>query len=607
VSEPHLEHNVIMDRGQESRKTRHLTDQCTPCYTEDCSTFEKSKSSLSNAVTFMDAKIPEFEFTGPPAHSALDSRRAFSIHDEFASNNSTPSPWLWSLDAGSTVGSLSHGSSPSNSSSSLDGTPLTEFNLGECEVFNYPMQQISHGFKAWKSMSIPENQILIKQQLDYNDTWDFTRCISDGMPDINLTDPLEAMTVEAKRMEHTDSISLVPSTNIQFLDLQESSNGSTTQFQTLGSSCDSKTSRPKHQRRRRRTPAQSKHLERWLEAHSTVPGKEIQNLLASQSGLSISQVKYWFKNALKEKATGASLKAGFMKEASCPSTGTREKECKSLNSNNLQLVVGGENFSRGMTESDSDDSDYSEDKSPEPIPGAPAHINIYQKQQSSAAIRNVAPNSTCDYSAFMEGIIAHQSSSQSNASPSATSSVPSPESDGNDKTSNESSPNSSMAESPGETNYSGSTSGSDASTPNTISERVGFEARKRAVVDRLLAMFLPLFTSLFLWSARRHSRQGKGGCQDQEAGETGSKNRATQRGNGDSNERKRGRQIANSENNDEHINKDATPSKKAKTSGTNDLADSPLYACPYFKRNRQKYQRWRGCPGPGWDSIHRVK
>ena len=30
-------------------------------------------------------------------------------------------------------------------------------------------------------------------------------------------------------------------------------------------------------------------------------------------------------------------------------------------------------------------------------------------------------------------------------------------------------------------------------------------------------------------------------------------------------------------------------------------------ACPYFKRNWRKYQRWRSCPGPGWKTVHRLK
>jgi hypothetical protein len=31
------------------------------------------------------------------------------------------------------------------------------------------------------------------------------------------------------------------------------------------------------------------------------------------------------------------------------------------------------------------------------------------------------------------------------------------------------------------------------------------------------------------------------------------------------------------------------------------------FACPYFKRDRRKYQRFRSCPGPGWSTVHRMK
>jgi hypothetical protein len=31
------------------------------------------------------------------------------------------------------------------------------------------------------------------------------------------------------------------------------------------------------------------------------------------------------------------------------------------------------------------------------------------------------------------------------------------------------------------------------------------------------------------------------------------------------------------------------------------------FACPYFKRNPNKYRKWTSCPGPGWEEVHRVK
>ncbi|RFU31470.1 hypothetical protein B7463_g4863, partial [Scytalidium lignicola] len=30
-------------------------------------------------------------------------------------------------------------------------------------------------------------------------------------------------------------------------------------------------------------------------------------------------------------------------------------------------------------------------------------------------------------------------------------------------------------------------------------------------------------------------------------------------------------------------------------------------ACPFFKHNPRKYMYWRSCPGPGWNTVHRIK
>src|SRR3569833_2916700 len=38
-----------------------------------------------------------------------------------------------------------------------------------------------------------------------------------------------------------------------------------------------------------------------------------------------------------------------------------------------------------------------------------------------------------------------------------------------------------------------------------------------------------------------------------------------------------------------------------------DTGPSRLLACPYYKRDRTKFKSRRSCPGPGWDSLRRVK
>lgn len=37
------------------------------------------------------------------------------------------------------------------------------------------------------------------------------------------------------------------------------------------------------------------------------------------------------------------------------------------------------------------------------------------------------------------------------------------------------------------------------------------------------------------------------------------------------------------------------------------LEATKKFACPYFKHNPRRYQSVRSCPGPGWDTVHRLK
>jgi hypothetical protein len=51
------------------------------------------------------------------------------------------------------------------------------------------------------------------------------------------------------------------------------------------------------------------------------------------------------------------------------------------------------------------------------------------------------------------------------------------------------------------------------------------------------------------------------------------------------------------------------PKRPRKTPPSGALARVRLrkFACPFFKRNPDKHQRWRSCAGPGWETVHRVK
>ena len=53
---------------------------------------------------------------------------------------------------------------------------------------------------------------------------------------------------------------------------------------------------------------------------------------------------------------------------------------------------------------------------------------------------------------------------------------------------------------------------------------------------------------------------------------------------------------------------DAAPNKRRKDdSEYSEPEPGPRFACPYFKRDPQKYRTHRTCPGPGWQTVHRVK
>ncbi|KAH8898428.1 hypothetical protein GQ53DRAFT_837335 [Thozetella sp. PMI_491] len=69
---------------------------------------------------------------------------------------------------------------------------------------------------------------------------------------------------------------------------------------------------------------------------------------------------------------------------------------------------------------------------------------------------------------------------------------------------------------------------------------------------------------------------------------------------------KRGRQDDDEgEENEDDGDGDRRPLKAKKRNSAN--AKVPKLACPFFKRDHRKYQNWRSCPGPGWDTVHRIK
>lgn len=54
---------------------------------------------------------------------------------------------------------------------------------------------------------------------------------------------------------------------------------------------------------------------------------------------------------------------------------------------------------------------------------------------------------------------------------------------------------------------------------------------------------------------------------------------------------------------------DGEPGKRRKIREPSDhsLSKNHKFACPFFKRHPEKYKSYRSCPGPGWDTVHRLK
>jgi hypothetical protein len=52
---------------------------------------------------------------------------------------------------------------------------------------------------------------------------------------------------------------------------------------------------------------------------------------------------------------------------------------------------------------------------------------------------------------------------------------------------------------------------------------------------------------------------------------------------------------------------DSNKRRKAGEAAPDPILLRRKFACPFYKRNPGRNQRWRSCAGPGWDSIHRLK
>jgi hypothetical protein len=605
-----------MERRQESPSNDQLTE-----LEARISKMTHKSMPPSWVRLYGDGMIPELDLMESPSLSASEYSNYLHLPPELFGNESSLS---WSLDSRSTEGSLSHGSSPSNSSGFNPPIATDVLTSKALETVDYPMQND----ELWGLDMLPFD-LPISKVYNLNNTRTFE---SKGMersqttfqltPE-NYTFPLmprvkyessQARKSPKLHSSYSENSYVDHSTDSGYHSLPQSPEMAF-EFQGLQHKCSAiqlpicnLPPRRKYGPRPRRS-APSKHLERWLKANGTVPGRGFQNVLASESGLPVEDVRYCLKknSELKNEIPVALGKDDCISKVDISHQPARTQTERPKGSS-LHLQTADECLSGTVMKSDSDETDYSEDDRPE-LNARNTPQNRHSNRQIEA-FKLLTPVSTHNPLVCTERTRYYRSSNQSSGSPAATSSRES-RSSGSGKSSTESSPNSSTAESPDGRNSGSSTSGSDASTPNAISELVGFEAQKKALVNRLLTLFLPLFNFIFLWSSPEQTRRFNERGQDQDTGVAGSNGQSRQRRNGGSAEKKRSRPNSNTKKDvngdDEEMDNDNTPNKKVKTSSPKASGDSPPYACPYFKRNRQKYQRRRGCPGPGWDSVHRVK
>ncbi|PSN65855.1 hypothetical protein BS50DRAFT_621649 [Corynespora cassiicola Philippines] len=123
---------------------------------------------------------------------------------------------------------------------------------------------------------------------------------------------------------------------------------------------------------------------------------------------------------------------------------------------------------------------------------------------------------------------------------------------------------------------------------------------KRRIVDKIMIRFYEIFESTSISSYRSHAS----GTPSSSTGSNSS--RTHQSHSGALGKRK----PKDCEGDKDDQNKEDRPNKRHKKDEELDkmLSENKRkLACPYFKYNRRKYRDRRSCPGPGWDSIHRLK
>jgi len=132
-------------------------------------------------------------------------------------------------------------------------------------------------------------------------------------------------------------------------------------------------------------------------------------------------------------------------------------------------------------------------------------------------------------------------------------------------------------------------------------------ARKIALEDQLMEHFLTFFKACAPSPVHTQTPTGDGCLQTRDGQDAGSNGQSSSHNGSKSRSKKRGREDITGENDDHLGGGNQQPGKRVKKGVSNRFDTSPLFACPFFKRDRQRYQRQRLCPGPGWTTVHRLK
>jgi len=148
----------------------------------------------------------------------------------------------------------------------------------------------------------------------------------------------------------------------------------------------------------------------------------------------------------------------------------------------------------------------------------------------------------------------------------------------------------------------GSSTDSSSETTRSVSVDDPYEirAQKEQLIDRLMLRFYEIFNTT-----------GFSGAKDQ--GSSSAPNVSTSHSNtspqrsSNAGSKKRTSDERGEDQDDENDNSNSR--KRSKNSDGAAVLDEEKkkLACPYFKHNPRKYQGLRSCPGPGWDTVHRLK